>query len=252
MADKQSLENNAWLNDKHINAVQQLISTQYKQINGFQDTRLTPFFIEKVQIWNTNKKIKFQQAPCAQIHFDGNSHWVSSFSTEQGVVYYMDSLGENLKHLKFNIQIQLSQIYTHKNIQVKIPRIHQQPNSHDCGLFAIANTVEFCENPSNLNFNYTFSVDKMRPHLVSCLENGQIKPFPKDKSTTRSSAFTGIPKIIKMGDRRCQCGMPDFVQNMVGCESRKCSKWFHFKCVGIKTISKPIPWQCPSCNYEHS
>ena len=43
--------------------------------------------------------------------------------------------------------IQLSQIYKNdasKALQVKILRVQQQPNSNDCGLFAIANVVEFC------------------------------------------------------------------------------------------------------------
>ncbi len=127
-----------------------------------------------MKIWNINKRFNVQPAPCAQIHFDGNAHWVCSFSTEKGVVYYMDSMGDKLKHLKLNIPIQLSQIYNHKHIDVKILRIHQQPNSHDCGLFAIVNTIEFCENPSNLNFNFTFVVDQMRSQLFRNRNNQTI------------------------------------------------------------------------------
>ena len=72
--------------------------------------------------------------------------------------------------------IQLSQIYKNdasQALQVKIPRVQQQPNSYDCGLFAIANVVEFCFSPDSFNPRIIYDVSKMRQHLIECLENGK-------------------------------------------------------------------------------
>ena len=68
-------------------------------MGGLQDSKLTPFLVgkKKKKIWNVAKTFKPQNSPSLQIHFDGNSHWVCSFSPENQVLYYLDSLGEQLK-----------------------------------------------------------------------------------------------------------------------------------------------------------
>ena len=55
-----------------------------------------------------------------------------------------DSLNDSLK-------IQLAQIYSYgkSKLNVKIPCVQQQHNSYDCGLFAIANMMEFATNRYN-------------------------------------------------------------------------------------------------------
>ena len=80
--DKEVLETESWLNDKHINAAQKLLSETYPTMGGLQDSKLTPFFVEKNKIWNVSEKFKPQNSPSLQIHFDGNSRWVCSFSPE--------------------------------------------------------------------------------------------------------------------------------------------------------------------------
>jgi hypothetical protein len=64
---------------------------------------------------------------------------------ENGDIYFLDSLG-----LKINtsLEFQLCKIYgQNKNrILIKIPEVQKQENRIDCGLFAIANAVEFCNN----------------------------------------------------------------------------------------------------------
>ena len=47
-----------------------------------------------------------------------------------------------------SLKIQLSQIYDHgqSKLKVKVPYVQQQNNVHDCGLFAIANMIEFATN----------------------------------------------------------------------------------------------------------
>ena len=51
-----------------------------------------------------------------------------------------------------------------------------QPNTNDCGLFAIAFaiTISSGQAPEHL----LFDVEQMRSHLTSCFEKKEMKPFP--------------------------------------------------------------------------
>ena len=122
-------------------------------------------------VWNTSKQFKSQALPSAQIQFEGKNHWTMSFQTplDPDTVYYIDNLSENIKGLKNNVQIQLCQIYckdqkfgTQNFVTVKIPRVQQQPNSYDCGVFALASLVDFCFNPATFNFRTCYLVSEMR------------------------------------------------------------------------------------------
>ena len=154
-------------------AVSNVLKAQFLLINGRQDTSNTPYFIDDKQFWNMCKHFEPQESPCAQIHFDGRNHWTMSFSTKSDdrSVYDIDSLGVNLTDLKNSVKIQLSQIYkSSSKLLVKIPRVQQQPNSYDCGLFAIANIVDFCFSSESFNTRIIYSVSKMGQKLIECLD----------------------------------------------------------------------------------
>ena len=61
---------------------------------------------------------------------------------------------------------------------VKIPEIHKQYNSVNCGLYAITNTVEFCISGFTGGFHVQYEEKYMRDHLISCFEKGEFKMFP--------------------------------------------------------------------------
>lgn len=198
--------------------------------------------------WNTTKHFEQQPSPSVQIHFNGLNHWTMSFSnTKDDYIYYIDSLGADKKDLNSSIKIQLSQIYkndTAKVLQVKMPRVQQQPNGYDCGLFAIANVIEFCLAPDSFNTRIVYDVSKMRQHLIECLENGTLSAFPKEKERGRVKLNSITCKVVKI-PVWCHCKMPEFIDNMICCDNRKCKTWFHRKCVGLNaSVSE---WRCPSC-----
>ena len=58
---------------------------------------------------------------------------------------------------------------------VQIP-VQQQQNGSDCGVFGIvfATCLVYGRNPCNA----TFDIPKMRQHLLKCLKNGSMAPFP--------------------------------------------------------------------------
>ena len=95
--------------------------------------------------------------------------------------------GSNVNFLKLNIQIQMALIYrtssasNPSSLNIKMLRTHHQPNSYDCGVFAIANVVEFCLTTNRFNFNIMYDVNKMRKHLFNCIENTKFVAFPKIK-----------------------------------------------------------------------
>ena len=245
--DRNIITKDEWLTEKHMLAVSNVLKTQFPLINGLQDTSNTPYFIDDKQFWNTSKHFEPQESPCAQIHFDGRNHWTMSFATKSDdrSVYYIDSLGVNLKDLKNCVKIQLSQIYkSSSKLQVKIPRVQQQPNSHDCGLFAIANIVEFCFSPESFNTRIIYSVSKMRQHLIECLEKGKMSPFPREKERGRCKLDSYTCKIVNI-PVWCCCKMPECVDNMIYCGNRKCKTWFHKICLKLESVDSE--WQCPSC-----
>ena len=101
-----------------------------------------------------------------------------SIQRENGDIYFLDSLG-----LKINttLEFQLCKIYgQNKNrILIKIPEVQKQENRIDCGLFAIANAVEFCNNGFKGGTHINYDEKYMRDHLIYCLERGFISQFPK-------------------------------------------------------------------------
>ena len=75
------------------------------------------------------------------------------------------------------MEIQLAQIYNSRKIN--LPNVQQQLNSVDCGVFAIAFLVMFCENGFTSITETVFDTQNMREHFASCLENNFFVPFPK-------------------------------------------------------------------------
>ena len=156
-----------------------------------------------------------------------------------------------LRIKKNNVQIKLCQIYckdqkfgTQNFVKVKLPRVQQQPNSYDCGVFALASLVDSCFNPATFNVRICtcYLVSEMRSHLLNCLEKRLMSPFPREQSRCRGTNLhvaTVNPKSLKIAVW-CHCTLPEFVDDMVCCEGRKCKQWFHKKCIGLnKSLDTP-------------
>ena len=194
LGDKRIINDNGWLSDKHMLAVSNILRRQFPHINGLQDTQNTPFFMEDNQLWNTSRHFKPQISPCVQLHFDGNNHWTMSFSTskDRNFIYYIDSLGANLKSLRNNVKIQLSQIYrtSSSTLEVKVS----------------------CFKPDCFNTRVTYSTSKMREHLIQCLESGNMTPFPKEAVRGRCKLDSFTCKVFKI-PIWCICKMPECIDN---------------------------------------
>ena len=71
------------------------------------------------------KQFKKQEAPSAQIHFNGNNHWVFTYqgSYEKEILYADSLTAANTPNS--NVQIQIAQVYGHlrSNLSVNEPKV---------------------------------------------------------------------------------------------------------------------------------
>ena len=90
---------------------------------------------------------------------------------------------ERKGHLPASLEIQLSTVYGKNNkiLRTVLPRVQQQKNGVDCGIFAIANLVEFCFNGFKGECDIDFDTVYMRKHQLECIQRGIFTKFPKNK-----------------------------------------------------------------------
>ena len=84
--------------------------------------------------------------PSVQIHHTGHSHCATSFQRAgDSRLFLPDSLLPGTE-LPASLQIQLAQIYGSSDDQllIEVPHLSKHDMGSDCGLYAIANMVEFC------------------------------------------------------------------------------------------------------------
>ena len=245
--DKFNIINGSWLSDSHMRAANEIARSQFPQINGFQDT---------VRIAMQNKSGKWEipaehlvpvTPPSVQIHYNGNSHWVTSFQfKDDDRVFLVDTLFAG-QDLTMSLKIQLAQIYGkgRDNLEIIAPFVKSQVGGNDCGAFAIANLVEFCmgnfwRDKDSMSSCGDLCQDTLRSHLVTCFEKQKFSEFMARSSYGRKSY-----KSYSI-DTNCRCGLPnEYDDNMVLCNG--CGGWFHHVCAGVGESSLPDVWLCFEC-----
>lgn len=164
-------------------------------------------------------------APSAQIHHTGGNHWIVSFQDDSSdTVWIADSILGSKTELSTSVQMQLIQIIGGKNINVSLLKVQQQNNCIDCGVFAIAFCTEFCFTGRKGVLNAEFDVVRMRQHLLTCLENVELVPFPKIRrklQLTRKKQ-TSANYTVSV-DCAALCGYPNSYDDMVQCDLKNCS-----------------------------
>jgi len=135
-------------------------------MEGLQDPILGPI--------NQFKQVTDQ---FVQILHTGNDHWVcvSSVGVNDGVVNLYDSLYRNV--IRSEVEKQLINLVGENNyVGIHVVPVQQQTNGSDCGVFSAAFATCLLNGiqPQKVQFD----IPKMRPHLLKCLEMGQMKLFP--------------------------------------------------------------------------
>ena len=145
------------------------------------------------------------------------------------------------------VAIQLCQIYGIGLSRLSVYRsnVQQQPSGTlDCGVFAVANIVEFGINGySELEKSmrsWNFDVPKMRTHLVQCLKNENFTPFLRKQV---KQIFMDYDREFINISCKGECSLPDIYCNMAKCD--RCVMWFHEICGG-RAMDKN--WFCKKCS----
>ena len=229
--DKVGLIAGEWLNDRVINAAQWLLKQQHPNISGFQATtlQLTRTFEiqgerEFVQIFNVN----------------GN-HWiaVSTVQCPAGVVKVYDSMHLGLPSSLKSVIADILHT-TKKSLTIEYANVQLQRGGCDCGLLAIPNVTAICngEDPALLQIDQ----DQTRQHLLTCLEDNLIAPFPA-RPTVRKICLRSEELQVY-----CHCRMPKDSRRMITCNG--CKEKYHVSCVkrSPESLDNTL-WFCqPSCN----
>lgn len=186
VSDKFDITYDRKVNDKLINFGQQLLKAQFSEINGFQDCCYVP--VQNKGVWKYSLKMKFSRSTACQIHHTGADHWVTSVSpaNETDLIVF-DSLQGPVPSISNSLKMQLFAAYAqNKNhLNILIPKIQQQANSVDCGIFALAYATEICFTGFVGGESIDFDKQIMREHLLNCFQNKSMSPFPKIKRKLR-------------------------------------------------------------------
>lgn len=237
--DRETLKSQEWLNDNHISAAQYLLKKQHPDMSGLQ-----PPILQCTQTFEVHHNREFIQ--CLNL---ANNHWimVSTVGCVPGVVNVYDSLrlglSTSVKRTIANL------LHTNKpTIVIQQARMQLQSGGADCGLFAIATATAICngQDPENIRFDQR----QMRQHLLKCLDDKLLLPFPSTKAPKKRPETATRQRIHVY----CICRLPDDGRKMIQCTS--CKQWYHCNCMklsqrmikSIEDIKKP--WYCgtPSCH----
>ena len=229
-SDRSSLQGSAWLNDRQINASQTLLKNQYSYIGGLQNTLLgqnfsfVPETTEFVQV----------------LH--GAGHWlcVTTVGCKAGEVKVLDSLYSTVP-TKVKRQIAVLTRTPSPQLKLIFVSVAQQRGGSDCGLYAIANAAAVCAGLDVTRLKY--DQNKMRNHLMKCLEVGVMTLFPSMKRME----IDAVPHLqTEVVDLYCHCREPERGR-MIQCKT--CREWFHSQCVTVlrSQWKKPKLWLCTVC-----
>ncbi len=166
-------------------------------------------------------------------------HWVTS-SYHGGEVRLYDSCSTG--GLTPSLEEQLVQVYRpaieNCKLMVTLISVQQQDGVTECGVYCIANAYNAALGRSLSEV--TYKKQEMRAHLEQCFEDEKLSPFPPATAPVQKSTLQHLSIQL-----HCLCGLPEtYDSQMVECED--CQKWFHFRCVGLK--SEPQNWLCPNCD----
>ncbi|XP_066303195.1 uncharacterized protein [Branchiostoma lanceolatum] len=234
--DRQTLQEDKWLTDKHMNSAQHLIRSEYPFIDALRDT--------VILVDNTHDPI-LGSRDCLQIHHL-RDHWVLSAAIDGKITVY-DSLHPSMTP---ELRSQLVHLYKQfaqgedRIIPIKVTCAQRQQGGNDCGLYAVANAVALAEEipPTQVVFDQS----QMRKHLEDCFEMKEIKMFPYQ--TVKQST---VSKHYQLSTY-CNCYEHRPGSPMIMCD--KCVQWFHYPCVNLSEsevhtmVTQKLDYVCPECS----
>ena len=220
------------LTDLHINAVQKLLSNQFPDISGLQSS-----------CFSQGNRFKRITSPGIQVHHTGCFHWVTTTSIASSHSCRARLFDSAAGSIPTRLKTQIAQLYGASASKVCLEiSPAQQVGGADCGVFALAfaTDLSFGNDPAKISY----AQREMRDHLLLCLEQQQMEPFPRARRPANICVRT-----IESFSVFCLCQLPE-TEDMVCCD--KCNSWYHYHCVGIREESDlPNCWYCKSCKPQN-
>ena len=220
------------LTDVHINAAQKLLTQQFPKMHGLQDT-----------ILGSKLQFAIETGDFIQILHDGALHWltISNLFCNDNCVDIFDSLYTSVS-MDVKMQAACIMMIQEQTMGINVINCKRQKGGYDCGLFSIAYATDLCfgNDPSMK----TYTQKSMRSHLLSCLAENQMCPFPSEERNMQKR----VTKSFKI-PLFCICRLPDNREEKMGkCE--ECKEWFHKSCLSIpKKVFEEVnsKWYCTKC-----
>ena len=99
-------------------------------------------------------------------------HWitVTTKGCKNGEVLVYDSLFDNVDPVTMAT---FQRIFNMPDLTYKMVGVQKQRGVTDCGTFSIANATALA-----FGTDFVFSQQKLRGHLITCLESKSFSPFP--------------------------------------------------------------------------
>ena len=223
------IESGRWLNDNHINAVNYLLKGQFPSALGLYDPR-----------YGEDLSFPTTETPFVQI-LHAKNHWL----TVEGVNSSLVNVYDTMKYATTAVvQSQIAAIIHCKNkfITLQLQPTQKQKGDSDCALFAIAYATDLCY--GNKVSTLQYYQERLRMHLIKCLNAKMMTPFPSKKSCR-----VGKSETLNI-DVFCYCRLPDDGdEKMAACDN--CHEWYHQSCARIPDevfTEKEITWQCKRCS----
>ena len=224
-SDKTEILNGTWLSGTHMAAAQWLLKSQYPHFEGLKDP---------LGQLSMNSRISLPPGSLQILHVHGN-HWITvstcnSGHTDANIVVY-DSKYQFLGSATETLLAKL--VLTQQDVlNIHIASVNKQSGDSDCGVFSVAYCTALAhgQDPSGIVFNQSI----MRQHLVKCLEEKKMIPFPQIRPKR-----LGKPLKVNV-NIYCYCRMPDNGSRMVECSG--CRKWYHMNCIDSNASVMKLKW----------
>ena len=230
--DHTRILNTDWLTDNVIDATQILLKKKYPKMGGLQSTVL-----------GVNLTFSIERGKFVQIINVRNSHWITisnamSQTLNEISVYDSKPSWTGVFPRKAIEQIAALICSGEKQFTLNFQPVQVQRGSDDCGLFAIAFAESLCSGASPSSLRYT--QESLRSHLLKCLDNRAITPFPSTKRRpVKSNRLQVVPVF-------CFCRQ---IEKGHTVECSGCKDWYHVECVHFPSnFPKKEKWYCSNCS----
>ncbi|MPC73218.1 hypothetical protein E2C01_067540 [Portunus trituberculatus] len=184
IADRSDILGRRWLSDDVMDLAQEILQRQFPETRGLYACGAA-FTLPPLQPGDMSLFLQVVNRS-APLHLDSmadygrlaGTHWLllSSYGAKpSGQLTVYDSMYNNLSACTTALVAQLQELHVPPPGAI-MRRVQRQNDGYSCGLFALAFAFSIAVGQDPCTVCYDRA--SMAPHLVKCLEQGVVQPFP--------------------------------------------------------------------------